>query len=301
MEQKQLGVFYAAFAYFLWGILPLYWKLLHHVRAEEILAHRMIWSFLFMLILLGIQKQWQTFFALLRQAFIQPKQMFIIFVASVLISANWFIYIWAVNHDHMIEASLGYYINPLLSVLLGVIVLKEKLNRWQVLSFFLALVGVLIMTVQHGKFPWIALSLAFSFAVYGLVKKLTNFDSSIGLTMETMIIAPISVLYVVYLHLKGMNTFSPSSLHSMLLLIGAGPATALPLLYFAKGAKQISLTLLGFLQYIAPSLSLILGVFLFHEPFTNTHVYSFSFIWSALLIFSFSKMLPERKEKSLRV
>ncbi|AST07240.1 protein RarD [Anoxybacillus flavithermus] len=299
MENKKIGAIYALFAYVLWGILPLYWKMLQHIRAEEILSYRIVTSFLFMVALLFIQKSWSTFLHTCQWLWKEKKQAVASVMAAFLISANWFIYIWAVNHDHMVEASLGYYMNPLLNVVLGVIVLKERLYKWQVVSFILAAVGVVFMTIEYGKFPWIALSLACSFALYSLVKKVIKVDATIGLTIETMFVAPFALAWIIH---SFSQWHGPSfSLTTMVLLAGAGPATALPLLYFSKGAQHISLTVLGFLQYISPTLSLLLGVFLFHEPFTNAHMYAFSCIWTALLLFSLSSTWEKRREKSLNV
>ncbi|WP_297990840.1 EamA family transporter RarD [Anoxybacillus sp.] len=299
MENKKLGTIYALLAYVLWGVLPLYWKLLEHIGAKEILSYRIVASFLFMIALLLIQKSWSTFFHTCRLLWREKKRAIALIVASLLISVNWFIYIWAVNHNHMVEASLGYYMNPLLNVLLGVVVLKERLYKWQLFSFVLATVGVVLMTIEYGKIPWVALSLACSFALYSLVKKVISVDATIGLTVETMLVTPLALIFIMrsfgQLH---DASFSPTTI---LLLVGAGPATALPLLYFAKGAQHISLTLLGFLQYISPTLSLLLGVFLFHEPFTNAHVYAFSCIWTALLLFSLSSTWEKRRERSLNM
>ncbi len=287
-HHEKIGIFYTAVAYLMWGVLPLYWKLLDDRSSAEILAHRIIWSFIFMIGLLVVTKQMR----LCREQFImmlkQPRLAGGVMASACLISANWFIYIWAVNHGHIVEASLGYYINPLVSVVLGMIALKERLNIWQWISFLLAFFGVCIITFQYGKFPWIALSLALSFGFYGLTKKLATFDSSIGLTFETMIVTPLSLVYLIFLYSHNTALLS-TSIWQTILLIGAGPATALPLLYFAKGAKRISLTMVGFLQYIAPTLSLLFGVFLFHETFTKTHFYAFSCIWCALIIFSLAK------------
>jgi chloramphenicol-sensitive protein RarD len=288
-HEEKIGILYTAFSYLLWGVLPLYWKLLEVRPALEILAHRIIWSFLFMIGLLWATRQlkaWrQQLFAICRQ----PKLVGGISAAAILISTNWFIYIWAVNHGHIVETSLGYYINPLVSVVLGMIVLKERLNVWQWISFALACLGVCIMTFQYGTFPWVALSLAFSFGFYGLVKKLASFDAAIGLTLETMAVTPISFIYLLLLYNDAPSLLSSVTIWQGVLLLGAGPATAIPLLYFAKGARRISMTMLGFLQYIAPTISLLLGVFLFHEEFTKTHMYAFSCIWGALILFSFAK------------
>ncbi|BDG47074.1 MULTISPECIES: EamA family transporter RarD [Parageobacillus] len=289
ISEEKIGILYTAFSYLLWGILPLYWKMLESRPAMEILAHRIIWSFFFMVALLVVTRQITLWRKLVSMMIKQPKLAWGISAAAVLISVNWFVYIWAVNHGHVVETSLGYYINPLVSVVLGMVVLKERLNVWQWISFFLATIGVCIMTFQYGALPWIALSLAFSFGVYGLVKKLASVDSAVGLTLETMVITPISFIYLFVLYHHHASLLSTITIWQALLLIGAGPATAVPLLYFAKGAKRISLTMLGFLQYIAPTLTLLFGIFLFHEAFTKAHVYAFSCIWAALVIFSFSK------------
>ena len=182
----KMGAVQAGFSYFLWGLLPIYWKFLEQVNAKEILANRIFWSFIFMILVLIVTKKWSLFVSTLRGFAENKKQMYALTIASLLISINWFVYIWAVNSGHMIEASLGYYINPLISILLGMIVLKEKLTFAQLVSFILAAIGVIIITVSHGVFPWIAITLALSFGLYGLAKKLINVESSVGLTLETM-------------------------------------------------------------------------------------------------------------------
>lgn len=288
-SEYNVGVFYAFIAYLLWGVLPLYWKNLDTISALEILAHRIFWSFIFVLGIIFIVKKGNQ----LKQEFVKlfrnRKILFGVVISSLLVTSNWFIFIWAVNTDHIIETSLGYYINPLVSVLLGVIVLKERLTFWQTVSFTLAGVGVLILTLQFGSFPWVAIALACSFGLYGLAKKLTNLDSLIGLTLETMFITPIAIYYLTSQYVKGIDTFTHTTFSQQLLLIGAGVATALPLLWFAQGARRIPLSMIGILQYIAPTISLMIGVFLYNETFTNTHLITFMFIWSALVIYSFSK------------
>ena len=289
MEAQKKGMIYATSAYMMWGILPLYWKLIYDVPADEILAHRIVWAFVFMLFVLLISKRFGQFTNEFVQLFKRPKLFMSLTIASILISGNWFVYIWAVNHNHVIEASLGYYINPLVSILLGTLVLKEKLNFWQYIAVGLAAFGVAILTVRYGSIPWIAISLACTFGLYGLSKKLLDYDSMIGLTMETMLVTPIALVYLGILGAEGMRSFGAVSLTSTLLLVGAGIVTALPLLYFAKGTKLIPLSMVGFLQYIAPTISLVLGVFVFHEHFTTAHMTAFFFIWMALFIFSIAK------------
>ncbi|MEH6892206.1 EamA family transporter RarD [Bacillus sp. JJ864] len=289
MEAQKKGMIYAISAYMMWGILPLYWKLVDKVPAEEILAHRIVWAFVFMLFVLFISKRFGQFTNEFVQLFKRPKLFMSLTIASILISGNWFVYIWAVNHNHVIEASLGYYINPLVSILLGTLVLKEKLNFWQYIAVGLAAFGVAILTVRYGSIPWIAISLACTFGLYGLSKKLLDYDSMIGLTMETMLVTPIALVYLGMLGAEGISSFGTVSITSTLLLAGAGIVTALPLLYFAKGTKLIPLSMVGFLQYIAPTISLVLGIFVFHEHFTTAHMTAFFFIWIALFIFSIAK------------
>ncbi|WP_264738767.1 EamA family transporter RarD [Cytobacillus firmus] len=288
-NEVQTGALYAGFAYFLWGILPIYWKFLDHVQADEILANRIFWSFFFMLVILLASKKWNAFAETLKGFKTNRKQLYALVIASLLISTNWFLYIWAVNTDQMIEASLGYYINPLVSVILGMAVFKEKLSPAQYVSFGFAFAGVMILTVSYGRFPWIAIVLALSFGLYGLAKKLIKVDSAVGLTLETLVVTPIAFIYMILLFMDGKQAFLHVSLSSDLLLIGAGAATAVPLLYFAKGAQKIPMSMLGFLQYIAPTITLILGIFVYHEHFTKLHLLSFMFIWLALTIYSVSR------------
>jgi chloramphenicol-sensitive protein RarD len=288
-SEYQIGVISAAWSYLIWGLLPIYWKLVDVVSSEEILANRVVWSFVFMVILLGVTKKISRLKETLLLLWAHKKQLVALILASLLISCNWFVYIWAVNSDHMIEASLGYYINPLVSVLLGLIILKEKLNIPQIASLVLATIGVLVLTLNYGSFPWISITLAVSFGLYGLAKKMIKVDSAIGLTLETMIVTPLGIIYMIYLFVQGNSSFFAISPTIDLLLIGAGAATATPLLFFAIGAQKIPLSTLGFLQYIAPTISLILGVFVYGEHFSKSHLLAFVFIWSALTIYSVSK------------
>ncbi|ALC89664.1 transporter [Bacillus sp. FJAT-18017] len=283
------GAIQAGFSYLLWGLLPIYWKLLGHVDSIEILANRIFWSFVFMAILLYLTNKQASVSAVVKGFRTHPKQMYALACASVLITINWFVYIWAVNSGQMIEASLGYYMNPLVSVLLGVIVLKEKLSLAQYVSFILAFTGVLIISFSYGHFPWIALTLAISFGIYGLAKKLIKVEAAIGLTLETMVVTPIAAVYLGFLLMEGTSAFLHNGIGTNLLLAAAGPATALPLLLFAGGAQKIPLSMLGFLQYIAPTLTLILGVFVYEEHFSGIQLLAFMFIWSALTIYSLSK------------
>lgn len=287
MSQKNsfIGVCYAIAAFTAWGFLPLYWKALEQVPAMEILAHRILWSFVFVLTAVLMYNRWKNF----KEILLNKSNRLTILLSTLLISANWFIYIWAVNNEHVVDASLGYYINPLLTIFLAMVILKERLNFWQLISLVLALIGVLIITLKYAQIPWIALSLALTFAMYSLVKKLSNFDSVNGLALETITVVPISLIFIIFKQVDGTAAFGISSIYTTLLLIGAGVVTALPLLWFAQGARRVSLSTIGFIQYIAPSITLFLGVFLFKEPFTTLHVLSFVFIWCALTLYSLSQ------------
>ncbi|MDQ0162756.1 EamA family transporter RarD [Bacillus alveayuensis] len=289
MANERLGSIYTAFAYVLWGILPLYWKLIDHVWSEEILAHRIIWSFIFMIILVMFQKRSKELLHLLTNLLKSPKLSVSLLLSSAFISVNWFIYIWAVNHDRVLETSLGYYINPLISVLLGVVFLKEKMNRGQQIAFIVAGIGVLNSTIQYGKIPWISLLLAMTFGLYGLTKKVTKLDSTFGLTLETLVVFPAGIVYVVYLHSLGESAFFQWNWLTNVLLMGGGIVTAIPLLLFAMGASRIPLYMVGIFQYIAPTLTFLMGVFLFHEPFSMIDFITFSFIWCGIMIFTISQ------------
>lgn len=282
------GVIAAIGAYVFWGVLPIYWKLVAGVPADQILAHRIFWSFIFMAVVIMFMNRSKAVFAECRQVAASPKKFLGVAAGAFLISVNWFVYIWAVNDNRVIETSLGYYINPLLNVLIGIIILHEKLSFWQLVSVVLAAVGVLNMTLHFGAVPWVSLLLAVSFSLYGLCKKVAGITAITGITLETLMIAPLALGYLAYLWSNGSAvalTFSATSA----LLIGAGIVTAIPLLLFANGAAKLSLTVLGLIQYVSPTIGLMLGIFLFHEEFTLVHMISFAFIWLALIVFSLSK------------
>jgi len=304
-KQKVIGVWNGVFAYLIWGVLPLYWNALDVVPSEEILAHRIFWSFLIMIVVLLFLKKWKTFLKDLIIITKNKRLLFSVILSGILISGNWLIYIWAVNHNHVLETSLGYYSNPLVSILLGIIFLKERLSLPQVSSFVLATIGVMVLTFQYGKFPWVALSLAISFGLYGLVKKKVNLSSTTGLTVETMVVTPLAIAFLLSQYIAGTGKFGQLSISTDLLLMGTGVVTAIPLLLFAEAAKRIPLSMLGFIQYISPTITLCLGVFLFHEQFSKTHIIAFSLIWLALIIYSLSNakririfQAKERKHKT---
>ncbi len=286
LDDNTIGIWYGIVAYSLWGILPLYWKLLITVPPLQILAHRIIWSFIFMIMILVGTRGGKALTAVLAD----KKRLFFMFLCGFIISVNWFTYIYAVNTNHVIEASMGYFINPLVVVLLGVTVLKEKLSRWQLVALILAAVGVLIITTQYGRVPWIAIFLATTFAAYGLIKKMAKVDSITGLTLETFIVMPIALLYLLSLEAQGSGAMGTASPAIRLILAGAGIITAIPLIFFARGVEKTTFSMMGFLQYIAPTLTLLLGIFVFREYFSTVHLISFCFIWAALIIFTLANV-----------
>ncbi|MBU9711509.1 EamA family transporter RarD [Evansella tamaricis] len=296
-QSVKWGILSGASAYLLWGTLPIYWKWLEHIPPEEVLAHRIIWSFILLLAVLFLLGKSPSFIKECQSIIQQPKAMLGIFLAAIFITANWFTYIWAVTNNHILEASLGYYINPLVSVLMGVFFLKEQLSKMQWLSVGLAGTAVLLLTVSFGSFPSVAIVLAFSFAIYGLLKKIVRVGALTGLAIETLIVAPFAIGYLIIQHSMSLSMFYFSDQRTFWLLIGAGAATATPLLLFGAGAKRIPLSLMGFLQYIAPTIMLFLGIFLYRETFSSIHFVAFTIIWVALLLFTISRYQISKKLK----
>ncbi|MBB1322624.1 EamA family transporter RarD [Shewanella sp. SR43-8] len=287
------GVLLAVCAYTIWGIAPLYFKLLHHVPATEILMHRVIWSFIFMIIMM----QFIGGFGRLRLILKQPKQLLVLFVTSVLIAANWLIFIWAVNNDHMLDASLGYFINPLFNVLLGMVFLGERLRKLQWVAVSLASIGVLVQLISFGSIPLLSLALAASFGFYGLLRKKVNIDAKSGLLVETAILLPIALGYLFITLDSSTTSMLANTLDLNLLLVAAGIITTIPLLCFAGAAVRIPFSILGFFQYIGPSIMFILAVKLFNEPFDIEKGITFGFIWGALIIF-IGDMLLQRQRRN---
>lgn len=284
MKSSTIGLLYAAAAFVAWGLLPAYWKLLQGMPALEILSHRVVWSFVFVTILLSLKRQWRP----LLRAILMPRLAGALFLSTLFITANWFLYIWAVTHNHILDTSFGYYINPLFSVLLGVVVMRERLNRLQWAAVGLAALGVAVMTAHYGRLPWIALTLSITFGLYGLCKKMTSVDSMIGLGIETGMLAPWLAGYILFRQTHGIGAFGAHSPSITFLLIFAGIVTFLPLYWFAQAAKFIPLSQVGFMQYISPTIALTLGVLVYHEPFSRAHLLGFSCIWGALLLYSLS-------------
>jgi len=284
------GILYGIGAYALWGLFPLYWKQLHDVDALQVIGHRIGWSFILLLTYILVTGEWKAF----RSVAFSRKTIAVYSVAAILLSVNWLVYVWGVNAGFIVETSLGYFINPLLSVLLGVIFLRERLRPWQWVPVGIAAVGVAYLTFVYGRPPWIALSLAFSFGFYGFVKKLSPLGSLYGLTLETGIVFPVALIYLVFMNFTGTGAFLHEDGRIDLFLIGSGVATTIPLLMFASAAKQIPLSIVGMLQYIAPTLQFLIGVLVYKEPFDFAHFIGFSIVWVALIIFAVESYLANR-------
>ena len=289
------GILYAAAAYAMWGAFPLYFKALQQIAPFEMLVHRMVWSLAFLVIVLAVRRHWSWLGGALRQ----PKLIGGFAVSAVLLSANWFIYIWAVNNGRVVDASLGYFINPLFNVLLGSLLLHERLRPVQWTAVGLAACGVAWLTWQGGGLPWIALLLAATFGLYGLLRKTATLGTLEGLAIETLLLFPAAAAYLVMLTLEGRNGFATASTTTQGLLVAAGPITAIPLLLFAAGARRIPLSLLGLLQYIGPTLQLLLGVWLYHEPFGGARLAGFALIWGALAVYSLESLWQTWRARQL--
>jgi chloramphenicol-sensitive protein RarD len=290
------GIVVGIAAYTLWGLFPIYWRLLEQDPAVEILAHRMVWSLLFMLGILVLQGQLSR----LKEALKNRRILPIYALAALLLSLNWYTYIWAVNAGYVVEASLGYFINPLVNFLLGVIFFREKLRVGQLAAVLLAVLGVVYLTFNYGSLPWIALVLAFSFGMYGLIKKAAPLESMHGFSLETTVMFLPALCFLLYRQSTGMAAFVNQGALVTLLLILAGPVTSIPLLMFGYSARKIPLSMLGFIQYITPTLQLLIGVFLYLEPFPVNRLIGFGVIWLALLVYSLEGLLFTRRLKADR-
>jgi chloramphenicol-sensitive protein RarD len=284
------GILYGIGAYVLWGFFPIYWKVLHQVSALQVIGHRIGWSFIILIIYILFTRQWQEF----RSVAFNAKTIGIYAVAGILLSINWLVYVWGVNAGFIVETSLGYFINPLFSVLLGVLFLRERLRPMQWLPVILAAIGVIYLTAVYGHPPLIALSLAFSFGFYGLVKKLAPLGSLYGLTLETGIVFPIALIYLAVVAINGTGAFLHDGTQVDIFLAGAGIVTTIPLLMFASAAKEIPLSMIGILQYIAPTLQFLIGVFIYKEPFDHSHLIGFGIVWVALIIFWLENFTAQR-------
>ncbi|HYS12017.1 MAG TPA: EamA family transporter RarD [Burkholderiaceae bacterium] len=276
------GIWYAVAAYTLWGVFPIYIKWLQAVPAVEILAHRVVWSLVFVTALLTLQRHWKW----LRTVVANPSVIGRFVATATVVSVNWGVYIWAITSDRVVDASLGYFINPLVNVLLGAALLREHLRSVQWAAVAVAALGVVWLTVQAGTLPWIGLTLAVSFGTYGLLRKTATLGALEGLTLETALLFPLAFGYLLWLASTHQNTFVEASAPLRWLLVAAGPVTAVPLLLFAAGARRIPFGLLGLLQYIGPSIQLLLGVLLYHEPFAPAKAAGYALIWAALALYT---------------
>lgn len=281
-REQKIGGSFAVSAYTLWGIAPLYFKQLDFVPAMEILLHRIVWSFLLLAIILTVMQQWPKVQAVLRQ----PKLVAAMLGTALLLAGNWGLFIWAVNNGHMLDASLGYYINPLLNVLLGMLFLGERLRKLQWAAVALAAIGVLIQLITFGSLPWIALVLASSFALYGLFRKKLAVDAISGLFVESLLLMPLALWYWFSVADSSASNLFHNSLGLNLALMAAGIVTTIPLLCFIAAARRLQLSTMGFFQYIGPSFMFVFGVFLYQEPLASGRLLTFGLIWTALLVYS---------------
>lgn len=286
-RKTKAGILSGILTYTLWGFIPLFFKLLSDVLPMEILSQRIIWASVFMLIAVVLSKKCQSFVRIITDLFRHPKKLLMMLLVSLLISTNWFTFIWAINNNHILQTSLGYYINPIISILLGVIFLKEKLARAQVIAVVLAFIGVMVMTLSLGAFPYISLTLALSFGFYGLLKKKMDYAVIKGLAVETLFVTPFALIaWFYFINSDQSFVTNHATLGMWALVVSSGIVTAVPLLLFAFTARNIPLSMMGFMQYIGPTISLLLGVLVYHEAFTVTHAISFSLIWLGLIVFS---------------
>jgi len=281
-HETRLGLLYATGAFLLWGVVPVYWKMLQHVPALEILAHRIVWGLALVAVWMTIRGRWQE----LRDVFRRPRTVAALLASTVFIAINWGLFIYAVNTNRVLATSLGYYINPLVNVLLGLVVLNERLNRKQWIAVGLAALAVILLTLQAGELPWISLVLPVSFGLYSLLRKTVHADAVVGLTFETAALFPIAAAFLLRQELRGVGALGNQGLGIDLLLMAAGAVTAVPLILFTLGLRRIPLSTAGLLQYIAPTMTFLLAVLLFDEPFSTAHAVSFTLIWIALVIYS---------------
>lgn len=290
------GVLYAIASYFIWGILPFYWKALQSIGASELVAHRIVWSLIFLAVVLALKRQWSWLIPALKE----KKNLITFFITGCLLGINWGIYIWSVNAGFIVDASLGYFINPLVSVMLGMIFFKERLRMWQGVAVAIALAGVLYLTVSYGSLPWIALGLAFTFGIYGLLKKTTKMDALNGQFLEMTVLFIPSLAYVIYLESQGVGASQHASVFTLLLLACSGALTAVPLILFSTAAQRIPLSMIGLMFYITPTMQFLIGVLVFDEPFTQARMIGFSLVWVALLIYSIEGIIVRRRAMAVQ-
>ncbi len=290
--QARSGAIAAALCYFLWGLVPLYWKQLAAVRPLELIAHRHVWSLGFLVVVVIAQRR----FGLVRDVFRSPRALALAFGGALLLTGNWLVYVWGVNTGNVIETSLGYFLVPLVNVAAGRFVLHEHLRRAQWIAIALAATGVGVMLFQLGRPPWIALTLAGTWGGYSLLRKQSALGAMTGLTLETLLLVPFALGYLAWQHANGAGALGRIDRHTDLLIVSSGVITAVPLVLFAYSARRIRLSTLGLLQYLAPSVQLVLGIWVYHEPFTRARVAGFAFIWAALVLYTADNLWSQRKK-----
>ncbi|SHI89216.1 chloramphenicol-sensitive protein RarD [Malonomonas rubra DSM 5091] len=296
-DNSRQDVLYGIIAYTIWGSFPVFFKALHGAAPLEIVSHRIFWSAVFLCGLLIFRHQFSSILTTIRDR----GTLLTLFISTLLISGNWLTFLFAIERGEVLQSSLAYFITPLISVLLGFIFLRERLNRWQTLSLLLATAGVFNLTFQHGQIPWLALIMAFSFGCYGLLRKLARVDATVGLTVETSLLAPIALCYIIFLGNGLQGHFLSGEIRLDILLPLSGVVTAIPLLLFVAAARRLQLTTIGFLQYITPSLHFLLAIGVYREPFSSSQLTSFLFIWAGLAVYSANAILSSRAKRAAAV
>jgi chloramphenicol-sensitive protein RarD len=292
-RHETLGLIAGIACFTTWGLIPVYWKLLVSIPATEILAHRFVWTTVFLSLVLSWQRRWSEVVANIRSR----RTLIYCLTGGLAIATNWFLFIWAVNIDRVIETSLGYFMTPLMNVLFGALFLRERLTRLQFVSVLLALLGVLNLAVGYGQFPWIAVFLCVSFGLYGLLRKKSGTAAIPGLFVETILLLPLAIIFLIYLERSNALVFGHAGWWLSILLVSTGVVTAFPLFWFGYATRHLRLITIGFLQYLSPIGSFFLGVFVFHEPFTRGHLVTFVLIWIALLVFTAEALLRWRSTR----
>ena len=295
MSETRRGAVFGATAYLLWGVFPLYFPLLRPAGAVEVLAHRVVWSLVVVAVLVQVTRRWPG----VRAVFGDRERLARLTGAAVVLAVNWGVYIYGVTSDRVVETSLGYFINPLVTVMLGVIVLRERLRRAQAAALGVAAIAVVFLSLENGRLPWIALVLAFSFGTYGLLKKTAAVGALEGLTVETVVLAPVALVYLAFIQVTGRSTLTSHGPGHATLLALTGLITAVPLLFFGAAASRVPLITLGVLQYLAPTMQFLLGVLFFHEALGMARLLGFCLVWAALCVFT-ADLLSQRR-RSLRV
>lgn len=291
--QTRIGLISALTAFLFWGLAPIYFKWLGHVRADEIIAHRIVWSVVF----LGLVLVFRHRASVLQHLRISRRVLLTLAISSLLILSNWLIFVYAVNSDRVLSTSLGYFINPLVNVMLGMLVFRERLSGLQMMAVVIAGAGTLYMAIRIGVIPWMAFGLAFSFGLYSVARKVTDVGPMVGLFWETLLAVPLAIAWMIWLRSANVMMFDPGELPSALLLAGTGLVTVIPLLLFAAAVRRLPLSTMGLFQYLAPSMTFILAVFVYDEPFTRDHAITFSCIWLALILYTFSSMEQRRRAR----